>query len=67
MAGAERLFSKQKIINNNLKKSCEQEHLSGIAISSIEKERTYEYTSSPTQNQGTTFLEIKKRKQIIGL
>ena len=40
VAGAERSFSKLKLIKNYLRNSCGQERLSGIAILNIEKERT---------------------------
>lgn len=40
VAGAERSFSKLKLIKNYLRNSCGQERLSGISILNIEKERT---------------------------
>jgi len=40
VAGAERSFSKLKLIKNYLRNSCGQERLSGIAILNIERERT---------------------------
>jgi hypothetical protein len=40
VTGAERSFSKLKLIKNYLRNSCGQERLSSIAILNIEKERT---------------------------
>lgn len=40
VAGAERSFSKLKLIKIYLRNSCGQERLTGIAILNIEKERT---------------------------
>lgn len=59
VAGAERSFSKLKLIKNYLRNSCGQERLSSIAILNIEKERTKSLNIEKIDN----FANIKARKK----